>query len=163
MYKGVQQIAFYDNLENAIPLFDTSLGTPMPANLGDNLLSLNPFKHRKFKLRSTGKGPLGPPNLNSMVLCNEQHLSHHPTFRTTNSSNLTPAERIEIKEILANNQIIIRPADKGSSVAIWDRLDYLREGYRQLSDHKFYRKLDHNPTKSFSREVANTVEDMFQN
>ena len=37
----------------------------MPTDPGDNLLSLNPFKHRKFKLRSIGKGPPGPPNLES--------------------------------------------------------------------------------------------------
>ena len=52
-------------------------------------------------------------------------------------------------ELQANNQIIIKPADKGSLVVIWERLDYLGESYRQLSDLKFYHKLDHNPTKLY--------------
>ena len=160
MHTRLQQIAFYNKLENALRLLNTSLGTPMPADPGD---SLNPFKHRKFKLRATGKGPFGPPNLESMVLCNEQQLSHRSIFRTSHSSNITPAEFLVIKELQANNQTIIKPTAKGSSVVIWDRLGYLREGYRQLSDQKFYRKLDHNHTKSFSRVVANRVEDMFQN
>ena len=54
-------------------------------------------------------------------------------------------------------------SDKGSAVVIWDRLDYVREGYRQLSDPLFYVKLDHNPAQSFARQVSNAVEDMFQN
>ena len=34
--------------------------------------------------------------------------------------------------------IIIKPADKGLCVVIWDREDYLAEGYRKLSDHFTY-------------------------
>ena len=34
--------------------------------------------------------------------------------------------------------IIIKTADKGSCVVIWDREDYLAEGYKQLSDHSTY-------------------------
>ena len=99
MHKRLRQIAFYNNLENAILLFDTSLGTPMPTDPGDNLLSLNLFKHRKFKLRTAGKGPAGPPNRESIVLDNKQHLSHCPIFRTSHRSNITPAERFAIKEL----------------------------------------------------------------
>ena len=68
-----------------------------------------------------------------------------------------------IKELLANEQILIKPADKGSTVVIWDRIDYLREGYRQLSYPLFYVQLDHNHTQSFAWQVSNAVEDMFQN
>ena len=34
--------------------------------------------------------------------------------------------------------IIIKPADKGSCVVIWDRENYLVEGYTQLSDDSTY-------------------------
>ena len=34
--------------------------------------------------------------------------------------------------------IIIKPADKGSCVVVWDREDYLLEGYKQLSDTSTY-------------------------
>ena len=74
-----------------------------------------------------------------------------------------PFERLVIRELTANDQIIIKRADKGSAVVIWDRLDYFREGYRQLSDSHLYKKLDHNPMQSFARRVSNMVEDMFQN
>ena len=124
---------------------------------------LEPFQTQKFQVCAAGKSPFGPQNLESLVLCNEQQLSHRHIFRTTHHSSFTPSKRLAIKELQAPDQIIIKPADKGSAVVIWDRLDYLREGYRQLSDPKFYQTLDHNPTQSFSRLVSNTIEDMFQN
>ena len=34
--------------------------------------------------------------------------------------------------------IIIREADKGSAVVVWDRGDYLREANSQLSDQDVY-------------------------
>ena len=34
--------------------------------------------------------------------------------------------------------LIIKPADKGSCVVVWDREDYLLEGYKQLSDTSTY-------------------------
>ena len=62
-----------------------------------------------------------------------------------------------------NDNIIIKPADKGSAVVIMDRLDYLKIGYTQLSDKHFYRKLDSNPTELTRVEIQNTVEDLYQN
>ena len=46
---------------------------------------------------------------------------------------------------------------------ILDRLDYLKEGYRQLSDANFYRKLENNPTENYRKEIQDFVEDMYQN
>ena len=37
-----------------------------------------------------------------------------------------------------DRSIIIKPADKGSCLVIWNREDYLTEGYRRLSDHSTY-------------------------
>ena len=35
--------------------------------------------------------------------------------------------------------VVIKNADKGSCVVLWDRNDYLQEAERQLSDTKVYR------------------------
>ena len=43
-----------------------------------------------------------------------------------------------MRNLLENRSIIIKPADKGSSVVIWDQEDYLSQGERQLSDHSTY-------------------------
>ena len=56
--------------------------------------------------------------------------------------NLLP-EEIEALEALAHrNDIVIKPADKGSAVVIMDRARYVQEGLRQLTDRSFYSKLE---------------------
>ena len=40
-----------------------------------------------------------------------------------------------------DRNVIIKPADKGSSIVVWDRLDYLAEAEKQLSDSKTYKEV----------------------
>jgi hypothetical protein len=40
------------------------------------------------------------------------------------------------------DDITIKPADKGSVVVVMDKTTYLQEAERQLSDCRFYEKLD---------------------
>ena len=42
--------------------------------------------------------------------------------------------------------IIIKVADKGSVVAVWDREDYLKEAYRQLDDKELNEQVPNNPS-----------------
>lgn len=53
-------------------------------------------------------------------------------------SNLTKSEILSLKRLRDNKHIVIKPADKGSSVVILDRFQYLWEGNRQLADRKHY-------------------------
>ena len=43
-----------------------------------------------------------------------------------------------------DKQIVIKKADKGSCVVIWDRDDYLAEAERQLKDENVYRNVNFN-------------------
>ena len=43
-----------------------------------------------------------------------------------------------MRNLAEDRSIIIKPADKGSCVVVWDREDYLAEGYKQLSDNSTY-------------------------
>ena len=52
--------------------------------------------------------------------------------------NLTKEEWKTMCDLAEDRSVIIKPADKGSCIVIWDREDYLAEGYRQLSDHSTY-------------------------
>ena len=40
-----------------------------------------------------------------------------------------------------DKNVIIKPADKGSSIAVWDRLDHLAEAEEQLSESKTYKEV----------------------
>ena len=61
-------------------------------------------------------------------------------------SNNSPLAHLIKPRIISKN---------GFAVVNWERVDYLGEGYRQLFDLKFYQRLDQNPTKPFTRVVAN--------
>ena len=95
--------------------------------------------------------------------CNEtdfiQRLTLHPPLR----HNITPNERKAIQELKKNPQLVIKPADKGGSIVIQNRSDYLKEGYNQLSNHDFYLELDRDLTEEHRVTVQNKIEDMFQN
>ena len=50
--------------------------------------------------------------------------------------------RITLMRSLQNDRsVVIKPADKGSAVVVWDRTDYLKEAERQLSDDKTYEEI----------------------
>lgn len=61
---------------------------------------------------------------------------------SNNPPNLSQDETLALAELAANKQIVIKPVDKGSSIVIMDREQYLWEGNRQLSDRTYYVKLD---------------------
>ena len=55
--------------------------------------------------------------------------------------------------IHGDRNVIIKPADKGSVVVIWDRNDYLKEAERQLSDRSTYLE-----TKVIGKDSVDLVE-----
>ena len=52
--------------------------------------------------------------------------------------NLSKEEWLAMRGLTEDQNIIIKPADKGSSVVVWDRGDYLAEADRQLKDNETY-------------------------
>ena len=46
--------------------------------------------------------------------------------------NISVKERKAIKNLRQNNNIIIKPADKGGAIVILNKEDYIKEGERQL-------------------------------
>ena len=79
-------------------------------------------------------------NVKSDILCTAK--VNADTF-----DNLTPVERTALQNLRSNEDIIIKPADKGSAVVVMDKSAYIREAERQLSDNRFDNKSDKDPTK----------------
>ena len=46
-----------------------------------------------------------------------------------------------MRSLQNDRSVVIKPADKGSAVVVWDRNDYLKEAERQLSDEKTYEEI----------------------
>ena len=62
-------------------------------------------------------------------------------IRSSQPDNLTREERESLKKLRNNQNIIIKPADKGSAVVVMNTADYIAEADRQLSDEKYYVRL----------------------
>ena len=56
-------------------------------------------------------------------------------------SNLTKGERNALHSLRDDTSIIIKEADKGTGVVVWDREDYLAEAKKQLDDKEVYQEL----------------------
>ena len=61
-----------------------------------------------------------------------------------NYSNLTKEERQAIYSLRDDTSIIIKEADKGSGIMVWDRQYYLTEPRTQLEDKDVYQELKGN-------------------
>ena len=55
--------------------------------------------------------------------------------------NLSEKEYLVMPSQQNDRSVIIKPADKGFAVVVWDRTDYLKEAERQLSDEKTYEEI----------------------
>ena len=67
-------------------------------------------------------------------------------------NNLTKKEREALYSLKDDPSIIIKGADKGSVIVVWDREDYLEEAYRQVDDKEVYEQVPDDPSV-----LANTL------
>ena len=74
--------------------------------------------------------------------------------------NLTKEQWKGLMELRKNPEIVIKKADKGSAVVIMNTTDYLREGYRQLSDRNLYVKIREDPTEQISDKICKVLTEM---
>ena len=78
------------------------------------------------------------------------------------TDNLTPHERQALRNLKKRQDIIIKPADKGSGTVVMDRTWYVGECNRQLNDAKFYRKQDGDITNQIIERVTTYVQRMLK-
>ena len=68
--------------------------------------------------------------------------------------NITELEQKALRDLLKTTNIIIKPADKGGKIVIWDRADYLREANRQLDESKYYQVVEYNPLQKLIMDIS---------
>ena len=74
-----------------------------------------------------------------------------------NFSNLGTDERAALKNLKADRSIVIKEADKGSGVVVWDKEDYILEAINQLGDSNVYLKLDNNPSEHLQKVIDDAI------
>lgn len=78
-------------------------------------------------------------------MLNELALNETP-IRAPSQQNLDIESKNCLRAPSKDTNIVIKQADKGGALVIWDRAAYVAEGLRQLSDPKFYKSLVQDPT-----------------
>ena len=74
-----------------------------------------------------------------------------------NTDNLSEAEKLALKELDSNPDIVIKLADNGGKIVVLDRDAYINEAIRQLSNSKFYKKLTYNPIQTLILEISTFI------
>ena len=96
-----------------------------------------------FRPKSTWVPPKGHPCLKVFLSQVEAEL-----FKLSGSSirysNMSKDEWDAIRSLADGRRIVIKRADKGSCVVIWDRKDYLLEAEKQLKNKNVYRDVEYN-------------------
>ena len=78
-------------------------------------------------------------------------------------SNLSPEEQSALTSLRQDESIVIKKADKSSTIVIMNREDYIAEVERQLNDQTYYEKLHENPNEKFKKEIQDTISEIQDN
>nr|VZI33980.1 unnamed protein product [Spirometra erinaceieuropaei] len=70
---------------------------------------------------------------------------------------LSKVERDAFKELRADNDLVIVPADKGRSTVVLDSTDYNQKAKSLLEDRQSYVPCESNPIKTLTREINATL------
>ena len=74
-----------------------------------------------------------------------------------NYSNVGREESKAINSIRSDRTIVVKEADKGSGVVVWDREDYITEAESQLGDSEVYSRLDNDPSERLHQIISDTL------
>ncbi len=76
--------------------------------------------------------------------------------------NLNMHQRQALHQLSRNEKIVINKADKGSTIVILDKQDYMEKGVTHLSDHQTYEQLQHDTTAEVATRVVSCIRTTFQ-
>ena len=105
-----------------------------------NELPQNNEEISRFKVKSRWNLPKGHPGLEAFLSKTEKGIFSLIPERNKDY-NLPKDEYLAMHSLENDRNIIIKPVDKGSSIVVWDRLDYLAEAEKQLSDSNIYKEV----------------------
>jgi hypothetical protein len=79
------------------------------------------------------------------------------SVKHSKSDNITKAERLAIQQLRNNKQIVINKADKGSTVVVVNRDDYIKDGLKHLDNPSVYRKLKTDATHMIYHKISSIL------
>ena len=122
-----------------------------------------------FKTATNWTPPLGRNNdLDSYILKMEKELDvlvHDLNTTTTIKlhDNVSSNQRMALHDLKGSNHIVIKPADKGGSIVIMDKYNYVKETCTQLHDGRFYHKIDNDTTPTLTNKLKLLINELRPN
>ena len=95
---------------------------------------------------------------NYLSLLEKEVMSVSPKGK--NFSNLSSSEQLSSKKLKSDRNIVIKEADKGSGVVVWDREDYISEANRQLDDRQVYEEIEVDPTVNLGKTINSRLNEL---
>ena len=71
----------------------------------------------------------------------EEIMSLADKAKQNNTDNISKAERLALRSLRENKDIVINKADKGSTVVVLNKKDYIEEGLKHLDSPYVYKQL----------------------
>ena len=110
----------------------------------------NPFRKPKYKQKLNEQIPTNT-TLDNALWKIRQELLQETSYTQNKNDNLT---RKELNELINNPHIIINKADKGNTVVVEDRSEYIKNALTQLNNHEIYAIQKEDPTPTFKLEIT---------
>lgn len=124
-----------------------------------------PIAHSSFRPKSIfypaqSKGPY-LKSFYRVVYADIRKLFQSSSTVPSSQYNLSASETKVLDSLIHMADIIIKSADKGGGIVLQDRVDYIIEAHRLLSDRATYKKLKKDPNSDFAHEVDILVKSAF--
>lgn len=85
-------------------------------------------------------------------------INKHNFNRNTKFFNLFSQEKAVLENLTKRGDIVVKSADKGAAVVVWQADLFQKEALRQFSDTSFYAKVDKDLT-SINQQIAKGTRD----
>ena len=101
------------------------------------------------------------PYLNSYVTKLRQDIRERLAYNHRfQRDNLNKRQRVTLKRLSNNKDIIIKPADKGGATIILNTGDYITEAMRQLSNEEYYKRVEEDLTSQHEQLINQLISDL---
>jgi len=83
-------------------------------------------------------------------------------YTQTRSDNLTKNERLALTNLAKRTDIVINKADKGSTIVVQDREQYVQDGLSHLANETVYKPLTEDITPWIKAEILSKLESLYR-
>jgi hypothetical protein len=146
-YRRIKLRAYFNSDNN------TTDNTPVEeTNIDESL--------RKFKPKSTWT-PMDDfqSSVHKYITVCRNQISALPETKPIRKNNLSKEEQNALQELRMRKDVVIKPADKGGAIVVWQKDLYMEEVQKQLNNPEFYEKMDYDQTHENAESVKNAVSD----